>query len=262
LEVIVVTGHELRYLMAIVCLYSFSEFLLKRLVWKPIPIVPWARVFLQSGVLLIILFTGTLGFSSWQLVVGYLIVVALRALWDGLLWRRVQKRFLESFIITQIITMVLLAVVWDFASPLNLHGWYTRFETETIGKLGAVGMRMQQNSTSVFLILSTYFFMVDGGARIVRGTLNKFPVLMAYISSTATGNNENRGEWIGVFERIITLTFVLTGNYTAVAFALTAKSIARFKELDNKDFAEYYLLGTSVSVATTLLAGSVVRFFL
>ena len=60
----------------------------------------------------------------------------------------------------------------------------------------------------------------------------------------------------------ICFTFVLTGNYTAVAFALTAKSIARFKELDNKDFAEHFLLGTSTRVGIALLAGSLVQLFL
>jgi hypothetical protein len=101
--------------------------------------------------------------------------------------------------------------------------------------------------------------MIDGGAKLVRGVLNKFPILMTKIPINTGNNNENIGEWIGVLERIITLTFVLTGSYTAVAFALTAKSIARFKELEQKDFAEYYLLGTSSSVATALLVGALVR---
>ncbi len=73
-------------------------------------------------------------------------------------------------------------------------------------------------------------------------------------------NEENVGEWIGILERIITLTLVLTGNFTAIAFVLTAKSIARFKELEqSKDFAEYYLLGTSGSIMTALGIGILVR---
>jgi hypothetical protein len=82
---------------------------------------------------------------------------------------------------------------------------------------------------------------------------------MEKVSITPGDDNENIGEWIGILERVITLTFVLTGSYTAVAFALTAKSIARFKELEDKNFAEYYLLGTSSSVATALLVGALVQ---
>ena len=116
----------------------------------------------------------------------------------------------------------------------------------------------------------------------MKGILSKFPTLVQralaslstkkievqgmkrrrlfYRNSTINPKDEeNSGEWIGILERIITLTFVLTQSYTAIAFALTAKSIARFKELDDKDFAEYYLLGTSASVATALLIGVLVR---
>ena len=122
-------------------------------------------------------------------------------------------------------------------------------------------------------VLATYLFMVDGGTRIVRGVLAKFPgLLQRALKSMKHGTKgeekaeereqENAGEWIGVLERIITLSFVLTDSYTAIAFALTAKSIARFKELNNKDFAEYYLLGTSTSVATALLAGMILKIIL
>ena len=54
-------------------------------------------------------------------------------------------------------------------------------------------------------------------------------------------------------------TYTLTGNFTVIAFVLTAKSIARFKELEqSKDFAEYYLLGTSGSMIVALGSGILV----
>jgi hypothetical protein len=114
------------------------------------------------------------------------------------------------------------------------------------------------NTACIFLTVAAYCFMFDGGARIVRGVLDQFPAMMERIAANSAGS-ESGGEWIGVLERIITLTFVLTGAYTAVAFALTAKSIARFKELDDRTFAEYYLLGTSTSVAVALITGALVR---
>jgi hypothetical protein len=47
-----------------------------------------------------------------------------------------------------------------------------------------------------------------------------------------------------------------------VAIVLTAKSIARFKEFDNKDFAEYYLIGTLTSTLIAILGGLFVQVFL
>jgi hypothetical protein len=74
--------------------------------------------------------------------------------------------------------------------------------------------------------------------------------------------DENAGEWIGILERILALTFVLTGSYTAIRFAVAAKSLARFKEMEDKNFAEYFLLGTSASLTTAVLTGFVIRMVL
>lgn len=66
------------------------------------------------------------------------------------------------------------------------------------------------------------------------------------------------GSTIGVLERILVVVFVLTGSDVAIGFVVAAKTLARFRQLDDRAFAEYYLLGTlaSVSVAIiTALAG-------
>ncbi|MBI2428369.1 MAG: hypothetical protein HYV29_06160 [Ignavibacteriales bacterium] len=70
---------------------------------------------------------------------------------------------------------------------------------------------------------------------------------------------KNAGELIGIIERLLIVTFVIAGSFNAVAFTFAAKSIARYKELDNKDFAEYYLLGTTASVIVAVAAGILLR---
>lgn len=62
----------------------------------------------------------------------------------------------------------------------------------------------------------------------------------------------NTGKIIGVIERILFFFFVITGNYTSIAFILTAKGFTRFKELDNKNFAEYVLIGTLLSSSLSI----------
>lgn len=65
------------------------------------------------------------------------------------------------------------------------------------------------------------------------------------------GNIENEGakigSWIGILEREIILILGLMGQFGAIGFVLTAKSLARFKQLENKSFAEKYLVGTLLS---------------
>ena len=62
------------------------------------------------------------------------------------------------------------------------------------------------------------------------------------------------GKWIGYLERLIILLLVMYHQYSAIAFVLTAKSVARFKAIeDNRITAEYYLIGTLMSAAATLV---------
>ncbi|WP_319561159.1 hypothetical protein [Marispirochaeta sp.] len=66
-----------------------------------------------------------------------------------------------------------------------------------------------------------------------------------------------RGRIIGYLERAIILVLMLTDNIGAIGFVLAAKGFTRFKQLDDRDFAEYVLIGTLLSVSATMLAGSI-----
>lgn len=62
----------------------------------------------------------------------------------------------------------------------------------------------------------------------------------------------NSGYLIGILERIIILTLGLNGQLGTIGFVLAAKSLARFKQLEDQNFAEKYLVGTLLSVAISL----------
>ncbi len=68
------------------------------------------------------------------------------------------------------------------------------------------------------------------------------------------------GATIGVLERLLIVAFVLTNATAAVGFVVAAKTIARFRQLDDREFAEYYLLGTlssvSVAIGSALVAAA------
>lgn len=72
-------------------------------------------------------------------------------------------------------------------------------------------------------------------------------------------STQKAGRWIGVLERVIVVVLTLCGELGAIAFVLAAKSIARFKMLDNREFAEYYLVGTLASIATAILVSLAVQ---
>lgn len=64
---------------------------------------------------------------------------------------------------------------------------------------------------------------------------------------------KNAGKMIGYLERAIVFFFLLYHQYSAIAFVLTAKSVARFKEIEqDQSKAEYYLIGTLMSMVFVL----------
>lgn len=80
-----------------------------------------------------------------------------------------------------------------------------------------------------------------------------------------TGTLARAGARIGMLERLLVLSLVLLDQLTAVGFLLAAKSVLRYGDLrESKDrkLTEYVLLGTLVSVASTLVLGLTLRLLL
>ncbi len=82
---------------------------------------------------------------------------------------------------------------------------------------------------------------------------------LAPMPAVPSGAPARIGATIGAFERLLIVAFVLTGAEAAVGFVIAAKTIARFKQLDDRGFAEYYLLGTLASVAVALASALLAR---
>ena len=66
--------------------------------------------------------------------------------------------------------------------------------------------------------------------------------------------NLEEGNIIGKLERIIIAILLLNNQFGVIGFVLTAKSIARFKQMENRDFAEKYLIGTLTSFLIVLIS--------
>lgn len=65
------------------------------------------------------------------------------------------------------------------------------------------------------------------------------------------------GRLIGVVERLLVLTLILVGQFSAVGFIFAAKSILRFKDAEGKR-AEYVLVGSLLSFGLAILIGILV----
>lgn len=92
--------------------------------------------------------------------------------------------------------------------------------------------------------------------------IKKVFILFAFQDDNGHQDLIKSGYLIGVLERIIIVTLWLNGELEAIGLIIAAKSLARFKQLNDRNFAEKYLVGTLLSVAIALLCITLGNFLL
>lgn len=86
-------------------------------------------------------------------------------------------------------------------------------------------------------------------------TIKKILYKYRPISNEEKGGYPNAGALIGILERCIIFSLLYMGQYSAIGFVLTAKSIARYNKIaDDPEFSEYFLLGTLLSAMLVIAA--------
>jgi hypothetical protein len=114
---------------------------------------------------------------------------------------------------------------------------------------------VQSGMEKPFLVLVVYTGVIFGGGYIVR-ILTK-PLMKNDMQVLGETANEmlNAGMYIGWLERFVVLTALVLQSPATVGLILTAKSIARYPEMKSVRFAEYFLIGTLLSVSLGILGG-------
>jgi hypothetical protein len=151
-----------------------------------------------------------------------------------------QKSNFFWFVFDQVLHLVSLIVLWAlFYGELNTV-WEFIFS-------------VFQNKHSLWLLIG-YLFILNPTSIIIDIATQKW---QKDISKKDKGLT-NAGKWIGMLERILTLTLILINQFAAIGFLIAAKSIFRFGDLTkNKEqkLTEYILIGTFLSFTITLLVG-------
>ena len=111
------------------------------------------------------------------------------------------------------------------------------------------------------LLAAAYWYALQGGVAVVRLVLALVPVAAqpSREGIMVPETEQSRGRIIGVLERGLALTLILIGEFGALGLITAAKAIARYRALETRDFAEYFLIGTLASLFHALLVGVGVR---
>jgi hypothetical protein len=179
-------------------------------------------------------------FWSGRVLAGLLVLIALHLVIDA--WKARARSGIATFLLDQGLHFLALTGCWGFLVTGDLPD--------------LAGDRVMDAAYSWYvwgiLLVGLTAFNLRGGCTLVR--------LALATRDTGVDSMEDRpgqGEIIGYLERMLVMVSVIAGQWSVVGLVMAAKSIARFKELDSREFAEYYLVGTLTSLLVAVVVGGV-----
>lgn len=114
----------------------------------------------------------------------------------------------------------------------------------------------------VLWVLVVYVAVMWGGGYLLRYLTKPLLRRTANDQKQKHDELENAGLYIGWLERFLVLTALLLSSPGTVGLILAAKSIARYPEFKTFQFAEYFLIGTLLSVSLGALGGLLLLYAL
>ncbi|MBB6696596.1 DUF3307 domain-containing protein [Clostridium algidicarnis] len=112
--------------------------------------------------------------------------------------------------------------------------------------------RLPADVLSIFSWILVLLIIIKPVSITIKKVLYRYKPTM---NEDEVGGHPNAGALIGILERCIILLLLSVGQYSAIGFVLTAKSIARYNKIaDDPKFSEYYLLGTLLSTMLVIVA--------
>ncbi|HHN47379.1 MAG TPA: DUF3307 domain-containing protein, partial [Bacteroidales bacterium] len=129
--------------------------------------------------------------------------------------------------------------------------WYWWMEYPAIIARAAYSIRLWVYVTAIFFLsFPTGIIMKE--------------LLSSWSETLFEGSDESladAGKFIGILERLLVFTFIVTGHWEGVGFLLAAKSIFRFgdlKESKDRKLTEYILIGTLLSFGIAIVVSLMV----
>jgi len=108
-------------------------------------------------------------------------------------------------------------------------------------------------SNPLILLIFCLAFLTQPTSIIMKTIFSKWNI------AKLTKNNESlkgAGQYIGVLERLLVFIFIIVGQWEAVGFLITAKSVFRFGDLTaskERKLTEYILIGTLISFGIAII---------
>lgn len=195
------------------------------------------KLYLHILVHLSLLFLIVWDFSQWPLILS---IGVLHGIIDGikLSFQKSKKGKRRWFFVDQALHIITILGTYYFFtnSSFNIETYFTE---------------------SSLIFITCLLFLTQPAALILKVIFSKWNIE----ELTNTGDSlKDAGYYIGILERLMVFTFIVSGHWEAVGFLIAAKSVFRFgdlKESKHRKLTEYILIGTLISFGIAILTGIV-----
>lgn len=188
-----------------------------------------------------------------------LIIIITHTITDG--WKLSTEKKLGSrlsfFLLDQLIHITILVIMWLWV----VSGWE---------KMNIFIETFLPNYRILLRILG-YLLMIGPVGYIIQFLTRKW-----FLELNPDDSLKEAGKWIGILERVLTITFIYISQFSAIGFLIAAKSILRvidkpekpngeptlIKPFSSRKRTEYVLIGTFLSFTIAILTGLVINWML
>lgn len=191
----------------------------------------------------------------YQFTLGWAVLVASLVLIYWLAERWLPARWLNATrlasLVDSVIVLVVLTLLSDTLVGLQPREFITALP-DLLGKyLGLLmgGLLLAQEANYLIRCVFQYFNLEPKLQHAAHAPGDK-----PSAGDELDADEYKAGRVIGILERwIIYLVLVVSQNYNIIALIIAAKGFARFRQMDERPFAEYVLIGTLLSTLLTIL---------
>lgn len=233
-------------LLRLIAAHLIGDFFLQPKAWveskqqKRIKSIPLVLHAVLHGVLAYIFV------ADWRNVLLALILIVVH--WAIDLLKVYRKPVFQWFVIDQILHLLSILLLWYI---FYANGFEVKYDI----------LNFFHDPKNIWIIVG-YIFVLNPTSMIIYHATEKWQKELQKKHHESQEGLENAGKWIGYLERILTLTFILFNQFTAIGFLIAAKSIFRFGDLTNskeRKLTEYILIGTFLSFTISILVGILIK---
>lgn len=185
----------------------------------------------------------------WQLAV-FIVLILLRAVLGYCIKR---YRLIINITVVPVI-LIIISFISFKRLPLNyysLYIWHWLVESSFVFEF------ISSNSTVFLQIILGIFIVGFESNNIIRLVLTRLHFIsdpgMQQKKETLDESEIRRGRVIGVLERLLIFFLIFVGQPAAVSLVVAVKGIYRYKTLEDKNFSEYVLIGSLLSLLTAIV---------